>query len=448
MRNILALMAVSTMLTACGGGTGPTFAGGNAPPSGSGDGGGSGTGGGATGSGHTFVDPTETRTYQGIGGAQTFEFREFITLSEGTAITDFDFADNSGGQTAEVFAGQSSTARNSNIQITFDPREAVYTLQINDPLSNTNISTRFQDPSSRTDFGGAEEPQFGVPELQFQNITYFESGDGNPISPVGGSGSGTVITPDTNTTPPLGLPDSTIQLASFFLQTPGTSTQYVTFAGFVRNEYSYGIDDDRGQYFTENSLSRGAFAFGERTPSQNVPTTGTFSLSGNMVASMINNPTLDGEAGAVFESYFQWIEGTVGLTVDFAANQVRDIEFVGSVSAPQLPALTQFSPDFDPSAVHSFIPAGSGFEASGSATIDLINAGGFLGQVDTARFIARNGNLFADGTSLQNIQIDGTSIDGAFFGPNGEEVGGGFRIVGGIPDQRIDILGTFTAGRN
>ena len=43
--------------------------------------------------------------------------------------------------------------------------------------------------------------------------------------------------------------------------------------------------------------------------------------------------------------------------------------------------------------------------------------------------------------------IAGSSIDGAFYGPNGVELGGGYRIVGGTPDERIDILGTFVGQR-
>jgi hypothetical protein len=46
------------------------------------------------------------------------------------------------------------------------------------------------------------------------------------------------------------------------------------------------------------------------------------------------------------------------------------------------------------------------------------------------------------------VDIAGSSLDGAFYGPGGSaeklEVGGGFRIVGGTPDQRIDIMGAFT----
>ena len=436
MRNLLALLAASTMLAACGGGGGPTYAGGTPPPSA----GGSGSGSGGT---HTFENPNETRTYQGIGGAHTLSFLEAIQLGGGGVP---DFAGDSSGQTAITYAGEASTARNSQIQITFDPRAGVYTLRIDDPLSNTSVNTRFQDPASLTDFGGAAEPQWGAPDLQFSSVTYYEAGDGDPLSPYEASGNGTIVVPGTNDVPPLMEPESTYQSATFFLQTPGTSTQYVTFAGFVRNSYTYAINEQTGAYEINHTLSRGAFAFGERTPNDDVPTTGVFDLSGNMLATMINNPTIDGEMGPVNDSYFQWIQGTVDLTVDFANDEVRDIAFSGTVTEPQIQALTQYSASFDPNGVHSYVPAGTLFEATGSAEINLVNVGGFLGSIDTARFVAQAGNLFADGASVQDIAITGSSIDGAFFGPDGEEVGGGFRVVGGVPDQRVDILGTFTAG--
>ena len=67
----------------------------------------------------------------------------------------------------------------------------------------------------------------------------------------------------------------------------------------------------------------------------------------------------------------------------------------------------------------------------------MINAGGFLGQINSASFVNPNSQRF-------DLTIAGSSIDGAFFGPIGQEVGGGFRIVGGVPDERIDIIGAFT----
>jgi len=85
------------------------------------------------------------------------------------------------------------------------------------------------------------------------------------------------------------------------------------------------------------------------------------------------------------------------------------------------------------------MPAGSTFNADGAGRIDLVNAGGFLGQFTSA--------YFTKGGIRRDLVIAGSSIDGAFYGPSAQEVGGGFRIVGGTPDERIDILGAFTGGR-
>jgi hypothetical protein len=82
------------------------------------------------------------------------------------------------------------------------------------------------------------------------------------------------------------------------------------------------------------------------------------------------------------------------------------------------------------------LDAGATFNASASGSIDLINKGGFSGQVGSASF--------TQGGTTTQVNIAGSSIDGAFYGPNAQEVGGGFRVVGGTPDQRIDILGAFT----
>ena len=84
------------------------------------------------------------------------------------------------------------------------------------------------------------------------------------------------------------------------------------------------------------------------------------------------------------------------------------------------------------------IPGGSTFTATGNATIDLLNTGGFTGRFNDARI--RTPGAGSDTV----VAIAGSSMDGAFFGPQGQEIGAGFRIVGGTPDQRIDILGAFT----
>lgn len=82
------------------------------------------------------------------------------------------------------------------------------------------------------------------------------------------------------------------------------------------------------------------------------------------------------------------------------------------------------------------MPAGAAFTANGTGRIDLVNAGGFVGAFQNAQFVF--------GTTTQRIDIVGSSLDGAFYGPNANEVGASFRIVGGIPDQRVDIIGSFT----
>ena len=80
---------------------------------------------------------------------------------------------------------------------------------------------------------------------------------------------------------------------------------------------------------------------------------------------------------------------------------------------------------------------GSTFNAFATSAIDLVAKGGFVGAFTSVCFAATC-------TPGNSLLIAGSSLDGAFYGPNGEEIGAGFRIVGGTPDQRIDILGTFT----
>ena len=96
------------------------------------------------------------------------------------------------------------------------------------------------------------------------------------------------------------------------------------------------------------------------------------------------------------------------------------------------------APTFDAYTTQLFsMPTGSTFTASATSIIDLVGKGGFTGTFSSACFAATC-------TAGNSLLIAGSSLDGAFYGPNGEEIGAGFRIVGGRPDQRIDILGTFT----
>ncbi|TPG20502.1 hypothetical protein EAH87_08450 [Sphingomonas koreensis] len=90
---------------------------------------------------------------------------------------------------------------------------------------------------------------------------------------------------------------------------------------------------------------------------------------------------------------------------------------------------------------------GAAFNATGSASI--ITTGGFSGQFSSAFFTAGGTKVPVDFTSVNpatNV-AGGSSIDGGFYGPGAKEVGGNFRIVGGVPNQRFDILGAFTGAK-
>lgn len=414
MRNHLVLVSLIA-LAACSGG-GPQTAGSSAPPVGAGTGGSSSTNDSQF---TNFATPTTAKTYQGVGGSQVYEYS-----------TD---ARNCCNQQSEVFASKSSTVRSSTISIAYDPRDAIFTLTVNDPQSGAAASTRFQDPASRTNFGGTVEPQWGTPQLSNPNIRYLQAGDGDPRSPYRESGTG-VINRGTNTTPPDGIPDASYQSTSFFYEVAGSTTKYVTYAGYLRNSISFGtvavgtseVKQDRWH------LERGAFAYGVQTSNSAVPTTGTGSYSGAMLGTMVYNPTLDGSYGTELPTYFQWVEGTSQVDVNFASGAVA-LSVAGTVRAPSIDQYT--------GPATSTIAAGTSFQAAGTAQIDLVNTGGFTGQMQSASFGATtNGAPTA-------VNIAGSSIDGAFYGPAAEEVGGGIRIVGGTPDQRIDFVGAYTGKR-
>jgi C-lobe and N-lobe beta barrels of Tf-binding protein B len=226
---------------------------------------------------------------------------------------------------------------------------------------------------------------------------------------------------------------------TFFYQKPGTTTKYVTFAGFLRNNLTAVRVDTAAVDATpttpavaatskttySNKLARGAAVFGELTLNSNVPKSGSGTYTGAMLATAVINDQLDNNASA--PSYFQWIEGSSTTNVNFGANTFS-LVLNGNVLAPQLDGVS--------SGGHT-IRTGAKFNAEGKGNIDLVSAGGFLGQFQRVWFVNPD-------NSRIDLLIAGSSIDGAFYGPAAQEVGGSYRIVGGTPDQRIDILGIFT----
>ncbi|NJM50522.1 MAG: transferrin-binding protein-like solute binding protein [Sphingomonadales bacterium] len=181
------------------------------------------------------------------------------------------------------------------------------------------------------------------------------------------------------------------------------------------------------------NFSRSAFIFGQQTDGSSVPASGTGSFSGEMIASSVINDRrdnidlADGEDGS---TYFQWIEGRANLDFNFGQNTFA-VGLNGRVFAPYF--------DNGTSGNHT-IRDNATFNATGAGRIDLVATGGFLGQFQQAWFVNPDNTRY-------NLLIGGSSVDGAFYGPQAQEVGGNFRIVGGTPDERIDILGVFTGSK-
>lgn len=416
MRHWLMLSGAAT-LAACGGSTAPQSVGSAPPP----------TGGTsptpAPTSSHTFVNPTEVKTYEGIGAAQHYEY---WTDSRQTR-----------SQYGQLYAGDANTARDSGISLTYNPRDAIFDMTINRPKAIVTATPfRFQDPVHRTDHGGTREPQAGIPDIDAtigagqpsRQIQYLQTGASSGNVLTSGAYMNGAYSP-TGETYQAGENLYSYEGRTFFYQKPGTTTKYVTYGGYVVNRISatqLRPDPLQPAYLQQlYSFDRAVFAFGERTGNAAVPRSGSATFTGDMLATMVFNPEIDNIAG--FPTYLQWIVGSQTSQINFADLSVKT-DFTGTVTAPTLDAYTSWA---------SVMPAGSQFFASATSLIDLVNKGGFAGQFTSARFTRPGMADFA-------INIAGSSIDGAFFGPAAEEIGGGFRVVGGTPDERIDILGTFT----
>jgi hypothetical protein len=408
---IAALLIGTSLLSACGGsgGSGPQSVG-NLPPAAT---------PGTTAADHTFANPTQVKTYKAIGAAHSYSYDIKIDNISGAST----------GQYNQLYQGDATTVRDSAISVEYNPRDAIFNISYQDAKAGIATTDRFQDPAHRTDFGGLIEPQIGTPQLAAPGIQYLEhAGPGGiSVSLYPGYLFG-VLPPKTNS--------GTYDATTFFYQKPGTGTKYVTFAGFLRNYDAVTLKEtpfvpaQNGQpaipatseTLHNFQLSRGLFVYGENSAA--LPKSGTASFSGTMLASMIFNDYLDINPNE--PSYFQMIEGNANTKVDFGANTFS-LDMTGTAFAPQS--------DYYGGNTYT-IQAGAAFTANGKGQIDFVKTGGFLGQFQNAWFVNPNGTRY-------DLNIAGSSIDGAFYGPNATEVGGSYRIVGGTPDERIDILGVF-----
>ena len=416
MTKLFLCLPAFVLLVACGagGGAGPsTITGATVGAVGLGSGGLSGTPAATTTSStptHTFVAPTVAKTYSAISALQSFNYKVDDT--------------NTQQQYAQIYAGNAASVRSPTTTIAYDPRDAIFTLTIKDTAAIIDNTVRFQDPVHRTDFAGNVTPAFGTPNLTTDNVLYLEL-----KTATGGvqTGASNTTLPDTGGVVPSGSDTS-----GFFYQRPGASTRYVTFAGYVRNKVDIAKITPTGtpSYLeTSYKLERGVFVYGEQTARPDVPISGSGTYTGAFIATMIDNPTLDGIVAAAQPSYYQWIAGASTVGVNFGTGAVS-VALTGTTGAPFRDNHTFGT---------SFVPGGAAFTAAGTGRIDLVGTGGFTGSFQSAGFTWATGS--------QTLTIAGSSLDGAFYGPGAAEIGAALRIVGGTPDQRVDILGALTGSR-
>lgn len=376
-------------LSACGGDTRPQTVGSNPP------------GATPTPTQTNFLDVASTTNFDVIGGFHALDTTTTTQTQNG----------NTTSSVSSLYTGNAATVNAPNGSITYSPRDGVFTLTLADTSARVSHEYRYQDPAHRAQFTGAQFAQFQIPNLPDFNYLQLLDGKAEPV---------------------------------FFYQRPGSKTTFVSLAGFSRVEESSTTTGTAPDTTTTDVFSgqRGAFVFGQKTPIGQVPTSGKATYSGDFIASMINDPT--GGRG----TYMQWITGTNKLDVDFGA-KTASLALAGTVGD----AFAQGAPIQNGAVA---IASGSQFAAVGTATIDLTRNGGFTGAFtlntaghDNVGFT--NGGVFTGidfaGVAAGGSTAGASSIDGTFFGLGAVNAGGNFRIIGGIPNQRVDILGAFSGAK-
>ena len=424
MRSLIAALPLLA-LTACGGASGPETVGSIAPPASSGSGGTAGSGGtgggigGGTGAGTSTPTPTQANlldvstetTFNAVGSFQSLDVSETGVYALSGPV---------------LYQGNASTVRAPSGTVIYNPRDGIFTVQFTDAKAGMATgAVRFQDPAHRTDYGGSASPEWGVPT----NLTDF-----NYLEAVGATARAANAANND-----LGRVDS----VTFFYQRPGSQTKYVSLAGYVRNAFDRTADPLVFKAATTSNFQRGAMVFGTETIRSQIPITGTGTYTGGLLATMVVNTTID--TSNRMPNYFQWITGSSTITLDFGRSTMAML-LTGTV----LPATYggQLVPDNQVG-----VPGGATFEAKGSGKIDLVGSGGFTGSFagtdNYVRFLNNGVTTTVNTTSVaQGSSVAGaSSIDGTFFGPDAVNVGGNLRIVGGVPDQRVDILGAFTGAK-
>lgn len=314
-----------------------------------------------------LVTPTQATTFS------TYSATQSLTLND-------DYAVPSGAPVAgsSLYVANQPLALSADVQVRYDPRDATFDLTIN--TAGLTHEGRYQDPAHRTNF-----PSPWVPVVS--NAQYYESGSGR-------------IQTDT-------LDQTNYVRNTFFFETPGTRTRYVTYAGFYRRTYNAANTTDSNNNLV-NRVSdenlRSTFVYGYTTSRGDIPTSGNATYNGGFFGWVVGQPN---DTGANFTQ--SNIIGTSTIGVNFATG-VLTTQFASDAASPV------------------------GFTASGTSNINR-DLGGFRGTINAATIRGVSANIIA------------SSVEGNFFGPKAVEIGGALRVVGGTPDERVDVLGSFTGVR-
>lgn len=313
------------------------------------------------------------------------------------------------------------------LKITRDPRDATYSLVIASAGVSQNI--RWQDPLHRTLF-----PQIGITPNPITGRQLI--GDGTAANFYADGGVGPAR-------PNIEYYESSSATAvnTLFFERVGVNTRYVTWMGFRSTQFTQpktdstfylnvtdanpnnDLEDNQTLVKEDLVINRSAYVYGINTLAKDVPNTGSATYTGSLFANTINYLSLDTIYGTA-KTDINFANNTVGLTLN-GTFSVSGASFnaVGSalVQRPDIPNTA-----LNPNAVQPISRIVGSFSQ--------VNIGGVA--------LTPSPNA-----SLPNT-FQASTIEGGFFGPGAAEVGGAFRIVGGQPDTRIDVMGAFTGKKN
>lgn len=325
--------------------------------------------------------PTPTPTSQ----ANLFDVKSETTFDTVGALQSLETK-----ATGEVlYRGNASTVSEPSGTITYNPRDGIFTVKLADTKAGVSKNITFQDPAHRTDADLARVGNYQVPLLP--GFNYLQTlNDGKQFT--------------------------------FFYQRPSATGSFVSLAGFEQSDV-----DPGSKLFT---AQQGVLVFGTPTATLQIPGKGAGTYTGVFLATMVGNQP--NETAPVL----QWINGTTSVNVNFSDRTVA-LALSGLVGPAYVKDLLVHNTNL-------VIGEGATFSANGSATWAK-GGNAFSGQFSSASFTSGTTVTKVDFTSASaGTGVAGaSSIDGTFYGPDAKNIGGNFRIVGGIPNQRLDILGGF-----